>query len=288
MTPSRELRPPSRSSAKSVLLTILGELVLPRGGAAWTQTLVSVLGLAGVGEKNARQALARLAEQDLVAGVREGRRVRWHLTPAGTDLLTVGTARIYGFGPADDEWDSRWLVVLCSVPEEQRAKRRQLRARLGFAGFGFLSPGVAITPHLDRERLATEVLKDLDLVDAAVVLRAEAGELVAAEELLHRAWDLGALAERYDAFLEEFRPRSPTTPDDCVAALVELVHEWRRFPFDDPELPDRLLPAGWPGRRARRLFDERHEAWCPAARARFDEIDQDGTTPGASSRRGDR
>lgn len=264
------LRPRSGSSAKALLLTVLGELVLPSGGAAWAQTLVSALGHLGVEERNARQAVARLAERGVLAGEREGRRTRWRLTPAGTELLTEGTRRIYEFGAAGDAWDGRWLVVLCSVPEDQRAKRHQLRSRLGFAGFGFLGPGVAITAHLGRERLANEVLKDLDLVPGAVVLRAEAGDLVPAEELLERAWDLEGLAETYREFLVAFGGRREPQGDEVrFAALVELVHRWRRFPFVDPEIPDRLLSPAWPGREAKRLFDERHAAWSPGARAHF-------------------
>ena len=41
---------------------------------------------------------------------------------------------------------------------------------------------------------------------------------------------------------------------------MTLVHEWRRFPFVDPEIPDELLPPGWPGHGAKAVFDERHAA----------------------------
>jgi phenylacetic acid degradation operon negative regulatory protein len=33
-----------------------------------------------------------------------------------------------------------------------------------------------------------------------------------------------------------------------------LTHEFRRFPFSDPDLPDVLLPADWVGGTARELF----------------------------------
>ena len=263
------LQPRSGSSAKALLLTVLGELVLPHGGTVWTQTVVHLLDRLGVEERNARQALARLAEQGIVASERHGRRALWRLTPEGRELLETGTERIYSFGVATTGWDDHWLVVLCSVPEEQRAKRHRLRSRLSFEGFGFLGPGVAVTPHLDREDAANAILKDLDLVPAAVVLRAEAGTLVPATEVLHRAWDLDDLADQYRAFDERFRRRSPTGEETRLTALVELVHAWRRFPFVDPEIPDRLLPRTWPGRRAKALFDDRHAAWSPAARRRY-------------------
>src|SRR4051812_42329596 len=48
-------------SARGLLLTVLGELVLPAGGAVWTSAVIDVLGRLGVEEKAARQALMRTA-----------------------------------------------------------------------------------------------------------------------------------------------------------------------------------------------------------------------------------
>ena len=273
MTTASTLRPRAGSSAKSVLLTLLGELVLPRSGTAWTRSLVDALALLGIEEKNARQALLRLADQGYIESERLGRRVRWGLTPSGRALLSSGTERIYTFGLPGPAWDRRWLVVLCSVPERQRAKRHQLRSRLEFAGFGFLGAGTAITPHADREDMANAVLADLDLVGGAAVFRAEAGSLVPAADLLRRAWDLEALAQRYHEFLRSFRRRSPRAPEAQLVALVSLVHAWRRFPFIDPEIPAELLPAHWVGGKAKAFFDERHDRWTPGAKLAFEQIE---------------
>ena len=86
------------ASARSLLMTILGEFVLPRGAPVWTQTLVSALGLFGVEDKSARQALARTAAEGWLAAERAGRQVRWSLTPPGQRLLSAGAQRIYAVG----------------------------------------------------------------------------------------------------------------------------------------------------------------------------------------------
>ena len=261
-------------SARATLVTLLGEVVLPRRDrSAWTQTLVSALDTTGVEEKNARQAIARLADRGLLTGDRNGRRVRWRLTRYGTELLTSGAARIYGFGADDRQWDGQWLVVLCPVPEEQRAKRQQLRTRLAFAGFGLLPGGAAVCPHVDRETVAHDIVKDLGLVDLAVVLRGAPTDLVPSAEVVRRAWDLDELAATYRHFVAAFDRRRPRTPVATLAATIELVDAWRRFPFVDPELPDEVLPGRWPGRRAKQVFDARRAEWTPAARAYFEEMD---------------
>ena len=85
------------ASARSMLLTVLGEFVHPRHSSVWTATLLEALGAVGVEEKSARQSLSRTASEGLLTSTRHGRRVLWALTPSGADLLDEGTHRIYGF-----------------------------------------------------------------------------------------------------------------------------------------------------------------------------------------------
>lgn len=148
----RRRRELGAASARSLLLTVLGEFVLPGGRPVWTATFLRALGLLGVEEKAVRQALARSAGEGWLAGERHGRRTAWRLTPAGERLLTDGTERIYGFGGPVGDWDGRWLVVLATVPETSRRLRHLLRTRLAWNGLGNLSPacGSARTPSASR------------------------------------------------------------------------------------------------------------------------------------------
>jgi phenylacetic acid degradation operon negative regulatory protein len=272
--PTSTLRPRSGRSARALLLTVLGEFVLPQSGSIWTSTVIEGLATLDVGERNARQAVARLGDDGLLVAERVGRMTRWHLTERAERLLTDGTRRIYGFAAGTPTWDRRWLVVITSIPEDERAKRHQLRSRLGFAGFGFLGAGIAISPHVEREPAVNEVLRDLCLDRSAVVFVAETGSLVPDAQLIGRAWDLDGLAARYRAFLAGTADREVCGGDAAFAAIVDLVHEWRRFPFEDPEIPVDLLPADWPGVAARALFDERRAAWSPAATRWFRSVEE--------------
>jgi phenylacetic acid degradation operon negative regulatory protein len=91
----------SHTSARSLLMTLLGEYVLPRDRPVWTSVLVNTLATFDVEEKSARQALARTAAEGWLVSDRVGRRVRWSLTPPGRKLLTEGARRIYEFGSAE-------------------------------------------------------------------------------------------------------------------------------------------------------------------------------------------
>jgi phenylacetic acid degradation operon negative regulatory protein len=256
--------------ARSLLLTVLGEYVAPRRQPVWTGTLVTGLGALGVREKAARQALARSASDGWLVSERVGRRVRLAVSPATVELLTEGAQRIYSFGSGRKEWDGRWLVLVTSVPEGQRHLRHRLRTGLSWAGFGPLGQGVWITPDAGRGEEARRLLEGLgpDVQAASFVGRhAALGDEAA---LVGRAWDLPELERRYQEFVAEFSRWRPRAGAEAFCAQTRLVHEWRRFPFLDPGLPDALLPRTWPGRRARELFERRHSEWASPAQDWFD------------------
>jgi phenylacetic acid degradation operon negative regulatory protein len=260
------------ASARSLLLTVLGEFVLPHGEPVWTSTLVTVLGRLGVEEKSARQALARTAAEGWLASVREGRRVRWSLSPPGRRLLTEGAERIYSFSGRLSGWAGEWLLLLVSVPETQRALRHRLRTRLTWAGFGSPAPGVWISPHPDREVECDAVLRELGLGSAAMSFRARFGGIGEQCALVAQAWDVDVIGALYERFIEAFGGLTPQPGDPVLLAQTRLVHEWRRFPFLDPRLPEELLPAQWIGTRAAALFRSRHADWTGDAQRRWREL----------------
>jgi phenylacetic acid degradation operon negative regulatory protein len=252
------------SSARSLLLTVLGEYVLPGREPVWTGALVRALGLAGIAEKAARQALARTAAEDWITSSRHGRLARWQLTDAGRRLLTDGAERIYSFGQDGPAWDGRWLIVL--VPANCTSHtRHRIRTRLTWAGFGALPGGVWVCPDPGRESEAGLILAGLGLADASMSFTARHGSIGAQQDIVSRAWDLSAVEARYGGFIAEFAGLRPVTDSETLTAQTLLVHEWRRFPFLDPRLPRDLLPAGWPGGDAAKLFSARHAAWKDGA-----------------------
>ncbi len=275
--------PAQQGGAKALLLTVLGEFVLPSGGEAWTSSLVGAAETLGIGEKNARQAIARIGDQGLIVACRHGRRVRWSLTPDGHELLETGTRRIYEFGAGRADWSGEWLVAHCQVSESKRALRTQLRTQLGFLGFGEISASLLISPHLDREPALRQVLRQLGLLRDSTVMRSTLASAEENAELVERAWDLGALVDRYRSF-DRTHHRADDLPANeagaaAFRALVELVHDWRRFPFIDPELPTALLPAPWAGTTAAARFRERHGELTGPAQTWFHDLDsRDATT----------
>ncbi len=258
-------------AARSLLLTVLGEYVLPRSGEVWQETLVAALSSVGYTEPAVRQALSRSTRDGWLLTERRGRRARMFLTDAGRRLLAAGAERIYSFGQPW-QWDGRWLIVILRVPEQRRAVRHQLRSRLAWAGLGSLGGGVWLTPHVAREAELAAAIRDEPDADARSFV-AQLGALGDPQQLIAEAWDLNIVRDQYQAFIDDFVRLRPSTPEACFRQQTLLVHAWRRFPFLDPDLPAGVLPADWPRDRAHTLFDERHERWAATARAYFDQLE---------------
>jgi phenylacetic acid degradation operon negative regulatory protein len=255
----------SPSTAPSLLLTVLGEWVLPHGRHAWTSTLVGALDSLGVPEAAARQALARSARRGLLVAERVGRRTRWVLSARAVSLLEEGTSRIYRFATSEPEWDGTWLLVLVSVSEPDRHLRARLRTRLAWSGLGQLAPGSWVTPWAVREPEVIDTLGQLGLADAAVSWVGRPGRLGSLDAQVGRIWDLADLELAYREFVATTLGPGPEGPFEAFAALTRLVHAWRRFPSLDPGLPAPLLPASWPAADAARAFHAARAAWRPAA-----------------------
>ncbi|GLZ11625.1 PaaX family transcriptional regulator [Actinomadura sp. NBRC 104425] len=257
------------TSARSLLLTVFGEFVLPHGEPVWTSDLLRVTTGLGIEERSARQALNRLAADGWITSQRSGRRVRWALTDHGRVLLRQGAERIYSFSRERRSWDGRWLVLLVSVPESKRDLRHRLRTKLSWVGLGTPAPGVWISPHTAREAEAKQVVDDLGL-DAAIFSFCGAFAGIGSERaMVEQAWHLDDLAAAYEDFVREFAGLRPDPGDQVLLAQIRLVNAWRRFPGLDPQLPLELLPPHWIGLRAANVFEDLHRTWHDAAQRRW-------------------
>jgi phenylacetic acid degradation operon negative regulatory protein len=258
-------------AARSLLLTILGEYVLPRDEAVWQETLVGALMSVGYTQQASRQAIARSVRDGWLSSERVGRRARLSLSARTAELLATGALRIYSFGEPW-EWDGRWLVLILRVPEERREVRHQLRSRLAWAGLGSMGGGVWLTPHVTREAELDAALREAPAALATSFV-ASLGRFGSPQEVVAAAWDLDAVRSQYQAFIDDFAAIRPASGEAFFRMQTLLVHAWRKFPFLDPDLPAELLPAGWPRRRAHELFAGRHERWAAEARAYFEDLE---------------
>lgn len=272
--------------SQDLVFTLFGDYLLERAQPVWTGALITLLGQLGLSPMAVRNVLSRMTRKGWLTADRRGTRSWYGLTARGRKLLESGRRRIYHQAtPAS--WDGDWSVVVFSIPEDRRRLRAALRVRLAWLGCGPLASGVWITPHDVRAEVleiaaALRVSRHLEVFRGRHLAHSTAADLVA------QCWDLPALDRRYAGFIarwstsfDECRACARggrgacgpgNDPADCFRRRFLLVHEYRAFPMDDPYLPRPLLPAGWHGDAATRLFESYHDLLAAPAERHVAEL----------------
>jgi phenylacetic acid degradation operon negative regulatory protein len=219
-----------------------------------------------------RSACSRMKAGDLLVSERRDATAGYRLSEEAETILADGDRRI--FADADTEGDG-WVLCIFSVPEDQRSDRYLIRSRLAWLGFGQAAPGVFVAPS-HRAAEARRMLERLGLMHHVTMWEAElldgGGD---PRDLVARAWDLDAVRDTYQQYIEAFQPVldawRANGADDRQAFLdyLESLSHWRRLPYLDPGLPEHLTPHDWPARHARHLFTELQATLEDAAHAHF-------------------
>ncbi len=242
---------------RSMFFTLYGVYIRHFGAEAPLSTVVRLMTEFGFQEAAIRAALARLAAQGWLQLRKSGRNSYLALTERGWQRVDEAASRIYRLRPA--RWDGQWLLVTYTIPEEQRAARDQLRSDLEWWGFGPLAPGTWLSPH-PLSLALQERLHSPEVRDYLQVFQARNAGRASDRELVRKGWDLSQVNGRYRQFLDHFKPLYlaawANCPDDqsCFQGRSRLVHEYRKFLFNDPGLPDELLDEDWLGSEAFSLF----------------------------------
>ena len=259
-------REQGRGQAGSVIVTVFGDGVLPRGGRIWLGSLIELLAPLGLNDRLVRTSVFRLTQDDWLEAVAHGRRSDYRLTPSGRRRFIEASRQIYTAAPPP--WDQRWRLITVAGVLDASERERLLRA-LFWHGFGemagdcFVHPSAdleAVFESLDGEGLGDALLKLLPLVAANPRLPVSGNDA----DLVHRAWNLERLGQDYAAFvatyraiLQQWQARGgvPSSMGDDCAFLIRtlLIHDYRRLLLRDPQLPGVLLPTDWPGHEARTL-----------------------------------
>jgi len=209
-----------------------------------------------------------------------GNKSYYSLTSRSIDLLEEGAERI--FQPRSDVWDGRWHLLVYSIPEKERPLRHRLRKRLTWLGFGSLSNATWVSPR-DRRREVEGIVNSLGIQGHVEIFSAEHLGFASDQELVERCWNLEELNAAYAAFIGNYEPGfldykkrvvegDGLEPSDCFVRRFMLVHEYRFFPYVDPNLPTELLPEEWLGYKATQLLQEYHGLLTHEANAFVDGV----------------
>jgi phenylacetic acid degradation operon negative regulatory protein len=236
----------------SLLVTIFGDAVAPRGGVVTLGSLIQLAAPFGLTERLVRTSVARLAQDGWLAARRDGRLSEYRLAPWGQQRFAEATQRIYSKGPLD--WDGHWTLLI--LPPNGSKRRESLREGLRWLGFGQVSPGVFAHPASDLGQ-ARKWLQSLDVAKDALLLKASSEDAGIDQAVVAVGWDLGDLARRYKRFADSYsgveaalNSRDTLTSESAFVIRTLLIHEYRKIHLQDPLLPPALLPADWVGSSA--------------------------------------
>src|SRR5881227_1690560 len=131
-------REPSRTG--SIVITVFGDAIMPRGGSVWLGTLLEFFKSLEVDSGVVRTAMSRLAADGWLERSKVGRNSFYRLAQKGWHTFDVAAKHIYNPHPA--EWTGRFELLLIANATDRDASREALKE----AGFGSPLPGVWIAP----------------------------------------------------------------------------------------------------------------------------------------------
>jgi phenylacetic acid degradation operon negative regulatory protein len=272
-------REPSRTG--SIIVTVFGDAIVPRGGSVWLGTLLQFFEALDIDSSVVRTAMSRLTADGWFERNKVGRNSFYRLVQRERLTFDIATRHIYDPPPSD--WTGRFELLLIGNGEDRDAAREALKN----AGFGSPLPGVWVAPS------GAPIPEE-----AASAIRLEvSAEDEAGRRLLKESWPLDRTADAYLKFMKTFAPlrgwidrRERLTDADAFTARILLIHHYRRVVLRDPLLPTALLPGDWPGRAARKLCGEIYRGLLPASEQWLDRhgTNEAGALPKAGAELGRR
>ncbi|WP_345148084.1 PaaX family transcriptional regulator [Arthrobacter ginkgonis] len=254
---------------RQLLVTLMADYWLAEGAIAPSGALVDLMSDLGVPESGTRTLLSRLAKEERLIAVRDGRRTFYRLSDGSRTRLASGLRQISEFAPPDRPGPGLWTAIAFSIPENRRTTRQQLRKGLSWLGFAPLYDGLWITPR-PVAREATALCAKLGL-ESASVFQGQIDGIGSAHGNPTDAWDTAEVHELYGEFIAQLSPvlaaleEGPFAPATSLACRTALINVWRAFLRLDPELPLELLPAGWRRTEAQALFARIYDGLAPTA-----------------------
>ena len=261
-----------RMQAGSLIISLFGDAIHPRGGKIWLGCLIQLLAPLAVNERLIRTAIFRLVKEDWLRPESFGRRTDYALSASGIQRIEEASKLIYA--PGSPAWDNNWRILMLSSTLSAK-DREQLRKALVWQGFGpwqnhaFIHPGADLNTTmalLKREGLGHLLPHCWPLKAQSLALN----QVQTDRQVVAAVWDLKQLAQSYRAFSSTYLPlisewksvgfqSANDTWEKAFLLRLLLIHDFRRLLLRDPSLPLNLLPTQWPGQAARQTCNELYE-----------------------------
>lgn len=236
------------ASARVLLTTIFGDVILPRARPVAVQSLAGLVEPLGINERSVRTSLQRMADERLVAGERIGRRSFYQVHDEARATFENAEGRIYHQRP--EPWDGLWTLAVVDRTDGDDAASR-LGRELRWLGMGLIGSDVYVSATLDTSEVAETATRLGAPLAALMRAPLEAGTVEEDARLATLADPDGVLNDLHKWHLDSFRDLVPVAetlaPAEAFLARTLLITSWRRIALRSTDPPIELRPAGWLG-----------------------------------------
>ncbi|WP_409253069.1 phenylacetic acid degradation operon negative regulatory protein PaaX [Bacillus sp. SCS-153A] len=270
-------------NTRSMIFTLYGDYIRHYGNNIWIGSLIKLLREFGHNEQAVRAAISRMNKQGWVQAEKQGNKSYYSLTERGLKRMEEAAQRIFKL--QTDSWDGQWRILMYTIPEEIRNIRDELRKELVWSGFGTLSNSCWISPN-KLEKQVYDLIDKYDIKQYVDFFIAKYDGPNEDQRIIGKSWDLQDINDRYAEFISDYSQKfiidknkiekGEMSEAECFVERTKLVHEYRKFLFVDPGLPEELLPEKWLGGHAASLFSDYYKVLARPASQFFEEVYQEG------------
>lgn len=236
---------PERVVATSLLLTLYGDALAPRGPAPIPMAaLIAMAQSLGLNARHVRTSVQRLSQAEWLEAQRVGRCSFYASSSSGQRRMALAERRIFSVASAPSPEPDRWNFLVMG-PQLRASTRCSLSRELVWCGFGEIAPGVfaqhgvALTvdlvPLLDAHGARDQVWTLLNVTQDQQPDRPDARLLRPEGHCAQR------LLQGWQGFVHRYQSIAATAanqaPAQALAARTQLVHAYRRQLQNHPELP---------------------------------------------------
>ncbi|HET7657934.1 MAG TPA: phenylacetic acid degradation operon negative regulatory protein PaaX [Bacillales bacterium] len=268
-------------NTRSMIFTLYGDYISHYGKEIWIGSLIRLLEEFGHNEQSVRAAISRMGKQGWVQSRKVGNKSYYCLTDRGVKRINEAGQRIFKL--QTEAWDGQWRMLMYTIPEEKRSIRDELRKEIVWSGFGMLSGGLWISPNR-LEKQVQDLISKYEIAPYVHFFISRYEGPHENERLVRECWDLDDINDRYEQFIDYYSKKfvidknkiekGGMTEGECFVERAMLVHEYRKFLFVDPGLPEELLPKKWLGQYAASLFSDYYKALAEPASRFFESVFQ--------------
>jgi phenylacetic acid degradation operon negative regulatory protein len=270
-------------NTRSMIFTLYGDYIRHYGNKIWIGSLIKLLNEFGHNDQAVRAAISRMSKQGWVESEKQGNKSYYFLSEQGVTRIEEAANRIFKLKP--EKWDGKWRVLMYTIPEEIRSVRDELRKELIWSGFGTFSNSCWVSPN-NLASQVNELIKKYDIKEYIDFFEADYIGPHENNRLVEKSWNLQEINEKYQWFISEYSQKyiidrnkiqkGDMSLAECFVERTKLVHEYRKFLFIDPGLPEELLPEKWLGGHAASLFTEYYKELAEPSSQFFEEVFKEG------------